>query len=447
MDHSSSTAPPGRLTREIGLVGATMMGLGSILGTGVFVSVALASGVTGPSVVLAIALAGVVATLNGLSSAQLAANHPMSGGTYEYGYRWLHPALGFIAGWMFLCAKTASAATAALGFSGYALHALGLPLGAGLVPLALASVVAMTVLVLVGIRRSNQANIAIVSVTIFALLAFVIAGSPWALANGGKHFLPFFTPISGQGSPSAGFLEASVLMFVAYTGYGRIATLAEEVRTPHRTIPIAIVVTLVISMLLYIAVATVGIGAVGAPKFAAVGVGQAAPLEVTARQFGHPIWSRVIAVGAVTAMLSVLLNLILGLSRVVFAMGRRGDLPRNFAESTDETAIPRKAVLLVSGLICGLVLVGNVKTTWSFSAFTVLVYYAITNLAATRLSPTERFVPSSIAWFGLIFCLFLAFWVEAWIWQIGLALIAVGYLWHWVARTYRRSRSEPDDRE
>jgi APA family basic amino acid/polyamine antiporter len=112
---------PNQLRREVGVVGATMMGLGSIVGTGIFVSMGIAAGSAGPAVVLAIALSALIAVCNGLSSAQLAAAHPVSGGTYEYGYRWLHPSLGFLAGWMFVCAKTASAATAALGFSGYVL--------------------------------------------------------------------------------------------------------------------------------------------------------------------------------------------------------------------------------------------------------------------------------------------------------------------------------------
>jgi APA family basic amino acid/polyamine antiporter len=119
-------ATSGKLKREVGVFGATMMGIGSMVGAGVFVSIGIAAGIAGPAVLLAIALAAVVATCNALSSAQLAASMPVSGGTYEYGYAYLTPWLGFTAGWMFLCAKTASAATAALGFAGYLLQLLGL---------------------------------------------------------------------------------------------------------------------------------------------------------------------------------------------------------------------------------------------------------------------------------------------------------------------------------
>jgi APA family basic amino acid/polyamine antiporter len=429
------------LQREMGLLGATMMGLGSVLGTGVFVSIGIAAGVAGPAVVLSIAVAALVAAGNGLSSAQLAASHPVSGGTYEYGYRWLHPSLGFTAGWMFLCAKSASAATAALGFSGYVVHAFGQNRSTWIVPLSLAVVWGLTLLVLSGIRHSNRSNMVIVSVTVLSLVVFVLAGLPTAAAQGTTHLTPFFAPVSWPGSPVSGFLQACALMFVAYTGYGRIATLAEEVHHPRRTIPLAIITTLFVSMALYVAVGLVGIVSVGAETFAQAGTRKGAPLEVVARQFNVPGVALLVALGAMTAMLSVLLNLILGLSRVVLAMGRRRDIPSLFAHVGQSSATPYSAVLLVGALIGALVLIGDVKTTWSFSAFSVLIYYAITNLAAIRLGESERLYPRLIPWLGLVCCLFLAFWVEPRIWLVGLGLIAAGLLWHSAARRLTRSVS------
>lgn len=428
-----------RLKRQVGLLGATMMGLGSIIGTGVFVSIGIAAGAAGPAVVLAVAVAAVVAGCNGLSSAQLAARHPVSGGTYEYGYRWLWPSLGFCAGWMFVCAKTASAATAALGFAGYLLDALARDRSRWLVPVALAAVLTVTVLVLGGIRRSTRSNAAVVAVTLASLVFFVLAAVPAAVEGAGAHLTPLFAPVDETRAPMAGFLEACALLFVAYTGYGRIATLAEEVRAPRRTIPLAVIVTLLVSMGLYLAVALVGVAAVGAATFAAAATEQAAPLEVVARQFGVGGATLVVAAGAVTAMLGVLLNLVLGLSRVVLAMGRRRDIPGLFAQVGGATATPWPAVVLVGVLIAGLVAVGDVRTTWSFSAFSVLIYYAITNLAALRMSRQERLYPPSIAWAGLFSCLFLAFWVERRIWMVGLALIGGGLIWHWAAASRRAS--------
>ncbi|MCC6144560.1 MAG: amino acid permease [Candidatus Hydrogenedentes bacterium] len=430
-----SRAPHKTLKRELGVGGATLMGLGSILGTGVFVSFALAAGISGPAVILATVLAAMVATCNALSSAQLAAAHPVSGGTYEYGYKYLHPVLGFTAGWMFLCAKSASAATAALGFAGYALHLFG-ERAAGLhLPLALGAVIFLTLIAAAGIRQSNRTNIAIVSVTIVALLAFIIAVLPEAWRSGSANLKPFFH--SEAGTPAGAFgavLHASALMFVAYAGYGRIATLGEEVREPRRTIPRAIITTLIVSAVIYITVALVSVAAAGADTLRDATQQTAAPLEIIARQYGLPGLYWAVALGAVTAMLSVLLNLVLGLSRVVLAMARRADAPHLFTRLNASETAPLAAVFLVGAIIAGLVLIGNVKITWSFSAFTVLVYYAITNLAALRLPKADRLYPRPFAWGGLIGCLGLAFWVEVHIWMAGLGLLAAGLVWFAVAR-------------
>jgi Amino acid transporters len=302
------------LKRELGVFGATLMGLGSILGTGVFVSIGIAAEVAGPGVILAVGIAALVAVCNGLNSAQLAANHPVSGGTYEYGYKYLNPWLGFTAGWMFLLAKTASAATAALGLAGYFLNAVGVADRTYLILTALGSVAALTLIVLTGIRRSNIANTVTVSVTLLSLAVFVAVGLPevrWSMA-------------ALQNDSSIGsILQATALMFVAYSGYARITTMSEEVREPRETIPKAIILTLALTMLLYVAVAIVVAGAGEPDKLSLLPGGTTAPLEVIARSFPIPGVSQLLAVGAITAMLGVLLNLILGLSRVWLAMGRR----------------------------------------------------------------------------------------------------------------------------
>lgn len=429
-------APRARtLRREVGVFGATMMGLGSIVGTGIFVSIAIATDVAGPAVILAIALAAAVALCNALSSAQLAASHPTSGGTYEYGHVYLRPWLGFAAGWMFLCAKSASAATAALGFAGYALIAVGAGDSALHVPLALAAVVGLVAVVLGGLRRSSAINVVIVSVTLASLVVFVLAGLPRAIEHGSVNLRPFFeSPSADDRSAAARLLEATALMFVAYTGYGRIATMGEEVRSPRRTIPRAIVLTLLVSMTLYIAVGLVGVAAAGAGPFGQLGSERAAPLAVVARGFDLPAAHLVLSIGAVTAMLGVLLNLVLGLSRVVLAMGRRGDLPPLLARLDASGATPIFAVLLVGAIIFALASFGSIKLAWSFSAFTVLIYYAVTNLAAIRLPAEHRLYRPVVAWAGLFGCLSLAFWVEPRIWATGLAVLAGGLGVRWLSR-------------
>jgi APA family basic amino acid/polyamine antiporter len=418
------------LRRELGVPGATFLGLGSILGTGIFVSVGLVAGMAHAWTPLAIVVAAFVATCNALSSAQLAAAHPQSGGTYEYGYRLLHPAAGFTAGWMFLCAKSASAATAALGFAGYLLYLLGVDHRAVQVGVGAAVVIVLTALVAGGLRRSNAVNTIIVSVTLAALGAFVVVGAGQAFSGFGAELASAPKPTIRQ------MLEATALMFVAYTGYGRVATLGEEVRDPERTIPRAIIATLWVSAALYLAVGFVGVNAVGSVALSHATEGTGAPLEAVSWVFGVQWLPLLLALGALTAMAGVLLNLLLGLSRVLFAMGRRGDMPHAVTR-LDRRQSPAVAVAVVGAIILGLTLVGSIKLAWSFSAFTVLVYYALTNLAALRLPEEQRLYPRFLAWGGLLSCAFLAFWVEPRIWGVGLGLIAIGLVWHVVARSRR----------
>ena len=398
-----------QLKRVIGLSGAVMLGLGSIIGTGVFVSLGIGAGIAGPMVLPAIALAGLVALCNGLSSAQLAANHPVSGGTYEYGHRWLNPSLGFVAGWMFLCAKSASAATAALGFALHLApdHSL---------PIALATVGAVTALTLTGMQRSNTVNTLIVAAVLLTLFIFMVLGAPAI----GAHPDSWQSALNAEYLPN--LLPATALMFVAFTGYGRIATMGEEVAEPHRTIPRAIIATLVATTLLYIGVAWIALANAG---------NDFASLTAIAEKFSGPTLGKVLTIGAAIAMISVLLNLVLGLSRVVLAMGRRGDLPETTANIRKSTGVPVSATVVVGIFIASLAGLGDFKLTWSFSAFTVLVYYALTNLCAMRLNEDERLFPKWISAVGFIACLSLAFFVEWRVMLAGVGLMALGLGARW----------------
>ncbi|MGB0585701.1 MAG: APC family permease [Limisphaerales bacterium] len=404
------TEEKSQLNRVIGLPGAVMLGLGSIIGTGVFISLGIGASIAGPMILPAIGLAGLVALCNGLSSAQLAANHPVSGGTYEYGHRWLNPSLGFVAGWMFLCAKSASAATAALGFALYLNPENSLPI-------ALAIVWVITAITLLGIQRTNTINTLIVGAVLLSLIAFVVFGAPAISAN------PQNWQSALDGENLKNLLPATALMFVAFTGYGRIATLGEEVTEPRRTIPRAIIATLVTTTVIYIVVTWVALANAG---------NQFSSLALIAQTFSGPSLVKVLTAGAIIAMASVLLNLVLGLSRVVLAMGRRCDLPKTTARITDSTKVPAVATIVVGCLITGLVYVGDMKLTWSFSAFTVLVYYALTNLCAIRLKIEERLYPSWVSYIGLFACLCLAVFVEWRIILAGLSLIALGLALRWL---------------
>jgi APA family basic amino acid/polyamine antiporter len=461
----SAPQQPGRLKRELGVFHAVLLGLGSILGTGVFVSIGIAAGIAGPSVLIAIVLAALLALCNGLSSAQLAAAHPVAGGTYEYGYQFLHPKLGFTAGWMFLLAKSASAATAALGVTIYIVDLLIFDAGwtdflwsdhqrLKLIAIAAGVVTLITACVLMGIRRASWLNVGLVSITIVGLLiftaiAFVNPPSEWLneyrlntnpgvatswLTDDGKP--PMQPAVSG----SIGFFPAlmltTALMFVAYTGYGRIATLGEEVHQPKRTIPLAILTTLAISAVLYLLIGQSLIRTLGTKNIGFLqegGSGNLLVMSLRMREDVMPAWRYIVAFAAITAMLGVLLNLVLGLSRVLLAMGRRHDVYPFFANVNASGTTPVPAVIGVGLLIAGLTLIGDVKTTWTFSAFTVLIYYGITNLAALKLPKENRLYPRFFSWAGLGGCFFLCWWVEPMIWLIGLGLIALGLVWHTLA--------------
>lgn len=416
------------LKRDLKTPGAILMGLGSIVGTGIFVSIAIATQVAGNGIIIAVVIAAVLATFNGLSSAQLAAAHPVSGGTYEYGYRFLGSYFGFTAGWMFLLAKSASAATAVLGCVGYLFYAFNIHpgnwwiVGAGLLLLLM-----MTYLVSGGISRSNQANKIIVSVTLLGLAALVIVG---LFSNGvpTRPVVDAFTDTSGSS-----ILYASALMFVAYTGYGRIATLGEEVSEPRTTIPKAIILAMVFIVILYLAVSLTALQVMGAEAFGQTVEGEAAPLMMVAQVLSVPVIGPVITLAAITAMLGVLLNLLLGLSRVMLSMARRLDLPGALSKVNPVTQSPAIAVWVTGGIIGLLVLSGDVVFTWSFSAFTVLIYYAITNLSALMMPADLRLYPRWIPASGLFGCLFLAFWIEPTFWISGLLLLGLGLVWHTIA--------------
>jgi APA family basic amino acid/polyamine antiporter len=382
-----------------------VVGLGSILGTGAFVAIGLASDMWGGAVLIAIPAAGLVAVFNGLSSAYLAGRFPVAGGTYEYAYRTIGPRAGFIAGWLFVLAKTASAATAGLGIALY----LGIEARAAI---ALGAIALMTILLLGGLRRTAVVNAVLVGITVAGLVTFSIAG----LAGAGRGFVASTQP--GETS----VLAAIAFLFVAYTGYGRVATLGEEVRRPERNIPRAVVITLAVAVVLYLGVALGG-RALGGPAW-----GFVLALGTTPAQLVDESFAWIVAFAAVTAMFGVLLNLILGLSRVWLAMARRSDVPHGLAE-LDSRDNPSRAVLLSGACVAIVALLGDIGLAWSFSAMTVLLYYGLTNLSALRLDPTRI-----TAWAGLASCLLLSVFVPLEIWLVGAALLIVGLIWKaWIA--------------
>ena len=239
-----------------------------------------------------------------------------------------------------------------------------------------------------------------------------------------------------DGSDISSILYASALMFVAYTGYGRIATLGEEVDEPKTTIPKAIILAMVVIVILYLSVSLTALNIMGAQAFGLTIEGEAAPLMKVAQALSVPYIGPIISFTAVTAMLGVLLNLILGLSRVMLSMGRRKDLPGVLSHINPKTQSPVPAVLATGMVIGILVLSGDVMFTWSFSAFTVLIYYSITNLSALFQPEEDRLYSKWIPALGLFGCVFLAFWIDPLFIALGIGMILVGLVWHRVAKRF-----------
>lgn len=387
-----SAEQPDGLRRDLGLVDAVGIGFGAIVGGGIFVVTGIAAGVAGPAFIAALLIAGAAAAANALSSAQLAAVYPQSGGTYEYGYRVLSPWTGFAAGCAFLISKIAAAGTVAIGLGGYLSAVLPTLPPRGV---AVGAVLVFTALNYFGIRRSSRANLVIVTFSIGSLLAFCVAMAP---AFDARHLSPFAP--AGLG----GVMEAAGLLFFAYTGYARIATLGEEVHDPARTIPRAVLITIGGALLLYLAVGLAAAGAVPAPELART----TAPLHAVASTVRGPAAALIVSAGGIAAMLGVILSQVLGLSRMVFAMARRGDLPAWLNTVHPRHRTPHRAVLLVGAVATAVAAAGTLGAAAAAAAFSILIYYGITNLAALRLPAAQRLYPRGVAYFGFVACAVLA---------------------------------------
>jgi len=317
---------------------------------------------------------------------------------------------------MFLARKLAAGGSVALGFGNYVSQLIpAIPQR----PAAVGAVLVLAAANFFGIKKAGRLNMAIVSVTLLTLLYFVIAGIPHFSAANLEPFAP-------QGW--RGVAEAAALLFLAYTGYARIATLGEEVREPKRTIPRAVIITIILSAVLYLVVAAVAIGAVGSEAMAQ----SRSPLQRAAQEFSLPGVALLTGVGATTAMLGVLLSQFLGISRMMFAMARRSDLPRFLERIHPTHDVPHLGIFLTAFIILLLSVFGTLQVVVSAAAFTILLYYSITNIAAFRMASEDKLFPDWIPLVGLISCLLLAFSLKPATIATGLGLLAVGFALRWL---------------
>jgi basic amino acid/polyamine antiporter, APA family len=397
------------LRPQLKMFDAIATGLAAILGAGIFAVIAPAAGIAGPALIVSLCIAAFVALCNALSSAQLAAVLPRTGGTYEFGRRMMGPWWGYSAGWMFLVANTVGPGVIALAFGGY-LHAVW-----GDVPVRVAAVLAalaMTGLNAAGIRRSVRVTDVVVVLSIFSLLALVLIGLPAGKASN-------LTPFAPHGA--AGVLQATALLFFAYTGYSRIATLVEEVHDPRHTIPRATVAALGTATVLYLLVAVTVVSVLGAARLSQ----SASPLSETMMAVGSGVGVAIIAAGALLTTFNEGLSDLLGVSRVAFAMGRQADLPRGLARLGKEQN-PWRSVVVVGVVAMVVAALAPFGIAVAVSSFGTLLYYSVTNLSALRLKREQRMFPRALAAAGLVGCVGLAFALAPEDIAIGLTLLAVG---------------------
>ncbi|MGX1597524.1 APC family permease [Dietzia maris] len=395
------------LERRLGLSDAVVLGLGAMVGAGVFVAFAPAAARAGSLVWASLAVAAVVAVCNALSSARLAAQFPSAGGTYVYGRELLGPLPGFLAGWGFVVGKTASCAAMALTAGLYLW-----PGHAGLV--AAAAVLALTILSVLGVQRTAAASKALVGIVLAVLAVFVAM----AWVTGPTSAGPVASPpaVDGEAWPARvlGVLGGAGFCFFAFAGYARIATLSEEVREPARTIPRAVVVAITVVIGVYAAVLAATVHVLGVGGVAA----SAAPVLDAAAQIGGAggggesrgggVLASVVRVAAGIAALGALLGGVLGVSRTAMAMARDRHLPAPLAAVHPTTRTPYVAELCVGVLVAAIVLVADVRQAIGFSSFAVLIYYLVANTAALRLDRRRRGLPAWVPVLGAIGCVVVA---------------------------------------
>lgn len=413
----NNAVEPTRLARRLNTTDAVTIGMGSMIGAGVFAVIGPAAQAAGTALLAALFIAGLVAYFNACTMAQLAAIYPESGGTYIYGRKLLGPLPGFLAGWGFIIGKLASCTAMALTFGYYANPEYARVL-------AVAAVFILTGINCLGVRKTAAANRILLALVLLSLATVAFS----ALSGGSADIsrLKFWD----QPLNLKGILQAAGLIFFAFAGYARVATLGEEVIDPRRTIPKAIMMalgsTLVIYAVIFIAtLLTVDIGALSQSKF---------PLVLAVESGRYAGFSAIVRVGACLASLGVLISLMAGISRTAFAMADKKDLPHWLSRVHPVRKVPYRAEIVVGILVALVASILDLRSAIGFSSFAILIYYSIANLACLKLSAPQRLWPRWMSIAGLISCLTVAVSLP-WVAIVGgLLLFGIGSAIYFLSR-------------
>ena len=394
------------LARSLRLTDAVAIGLGSMIGAGVFAVWAPALGAAGSCILLALAIAALVAFCNATSSAQLAAVHPVSGGTYSYARAEIGPWAGFVAGWCFVIGKIASCAAMAMTFAAYAAPE------EGRTPVAVIAVAALGAVNCFGVTRTALLTRILVAAALLGLAAAVAAGFSTA---------PGAAPAPLPDATAYGVLQGAGLLFFAFAGYARIATMGEEVTDPARNIPRAIVLALGGAIVVYVLVALAVMLTLGADA-----VDSAHPVADVVTASGWTWAGPVVRVAAAAASLGALLALLTGIGRTTLAMAREADLPRWLAAVNVRWQVPRRAEIVIALIVIAVVLLADLRGAIGFSSFGVLLYYLLANASAFRQRADVRRYPKALQVLGALGCIVLVSTLPVLASLIGTAVVLIG---------------------
>jgi basic amino acid/polyamine antiporter, APA family len=445
----------GELRRSLGLWQLTMISIGATLGTGIFVVLGEAVPDAGPAVVVSFIIAGLTALFSALSYAELAGTIPVAGSSYSYAYATMGELVAWVCGWCLLLEYGVSVAAVAVGWGQYIdelLHgtlgvalpqALSAPPGDGglfNVPALLVVVLAMAFL-LGGAKESARANTVMVAVKVVALLLFCAVAATGVRAGNYQPFMPL---------GMAGVSAAGATLFFSYIGFDAASTAGEEAKDPQRDLPRAILLSLVLVTALYCLVAAVAVGATPWQRFEG---SEAALSGILHSVTGQGFWPTLLAFGAVVAIASVVLTVLYGQTRILFAMSRDGLVPAVFSKVDPRSGSPRANTVIVSafcGLLAAAVPLGRLADATSIGTLFAfaLVNVAVIVLRRTRPDMRRAFrVPLSPLFplVGLGLCLWMMFSLDAVTWQVfglWMAVGAVVYFGYGMRRS--RLRTAPD---
>jgi APA family basic amino acid/polyamine antiporter len=413
---------PAGLKREIGLFGATALGIGAIIGSGIFIVTGIVAGMAGPAMIISVLVAGIIALFSALSVAELSVYLPEEGGTYAYAQKLISPFAGFIAGWIWIFSNIFVGAAVSLGFAHYFVTLFPeIPVK------GIAVIICLIFIVInyIGLKESTIVNNILVSFKVIILLFFIAFGLGFFSSTNVTPFAP---------TGMLGILNGAALIFFAYTGFARVTIMAEEVQDPKKTLPRSIYLALAISTVLYILVSIVAVGLVGAPALFQSG----SPLADAIRITGSSPAVVVVSAGAMIATASVLLTTIMGISRIMFAMSRKGDLPAFLTRIHPRFSTPHYAIWISGAFMIVAILLADLTLVVAVSTFAMLIFYLIANIAAFRIPPDYQRFPRIVPIIGAVSCIGLIGFLTTNSWIIGIIGLVTGVAYYGIKRHFTR---------